>query len=52
MNLLDEFVFEIAKGSRGPEDKVDAKFVEKMLKENDLYPDFTAKELYKVWMKS
>ena len=49
VDAMDTYAFEIAKGSWGPEDKFDAKFVKRMLKENDLEPDFTAGELLKVW---
>lgn len=49
VEAMDTFAFEIAKGSWGAEDKFDAKFVKKMLKDNGLAPDFTAGELLKVW---
>lgn len=49
VEAMDTFAFEIAKGSWGAEDKFDAKFVKKMLKDNGLVPDFTAGELLKVW---
>jgi len=47
---MEQFAFEIAKGSWGPNDKFDAKFVGKMLKESG-YTDlpFTPGELLKVW---
>ena len=50
IRLLDTLAFEIVKGSHAPEDKVDANFVRKLLKENG-YRDlpFTARELYKYW---
>lgn len=51
VNLMDCLAFEIAKGSWGPDDKFDAKFVKTMLKENELSPDFTAGELLRVWKK-
>ena len=49
---LDQFAFEIAKGSWGPEDKVDTAFIKKMLKDYG-YEDlpFTAKELLIFWQK-
>lgn len=52
IKLLDTFAFEICKGSWGPEDKVDTKFVSELLKENG-YKDlpFTARELLKYWEK-
>lgn len=49
VKAMDTYAFEIAKGSWGPDDKFDAKFVKKMLKESGLTPDFTAGELLKVW---
>lgn len=49
VEVMDTFAFEIAKGSWGAEDKFDAKFVKRMLKDNGLAPDFTAGELLKVW---
>ena len=52
IRLLDTLAFEIAKGSHAPEDKVDAGFIRKLLKENG-YTDlpFTAGELYKYWQR-
>lgn len=52
IKLMDGIAFEMAKGSWGEDDKFDAKFVKKMLKENNLEVDFTAGELLKVWRKS
>ena len=49
VNAMDTFSFEIAKGSWGAEDKFDAAFVKRMLKDNGLVPDFTAGELLRVW---
>ena len=49
VDAMDTFAFEIAKGSWGPDDKFDAKFVKKMLADNDLAPDFTARDLLNVW---
>lgn len=49
VKMMDTFSFEIAKGSWGPDDKFDAKFVKKMLSDNGLETDFTAGELLKVW---
>ena len=46
---MDTFAFEIAKGSWGPDDKFDAKFVRRMLDNNNLQVDFTAGELLRVW---
>ena len=52
IRLLDAFAFEIVEGSYGPEDKINADFVRKMLKENG-YSDlpFTAYDLYKYWKR-
>ena len=49
VETMDMFAFEIAKGSWGPDDKFDAKFVKKMLAEHGLSPDFTAGELLQIW---
>lgn len=49
VGLMDQFAFEIAKGSWGPNDKFDARLVRRMLKDNDLEVDFKASELLKVW---
>ena len=50
IRLLDTLAFEIVKGAHAPDDKVDANFVRKLLKENG-YRDlpFTARDLYKYW---
>lgn len=48
---MDRFALEILKGSWGPDDKFDAAFVAKMLKDFDLTPDFSAGELLRVWSK-
>lgn len=49
VRLMDAYAFDIAKGAMGPDEKFDAKFVKKLLKEVDLKPDFTAGELLRVW---
>ena len=49
VNLMDEVAFEILKGSWGPNDKFDSKLVARMLKEEELYPDFSAYDLLRVW---
>jgi hypothetical protein len=49
VRTMDRFAFEIAKGSWGPDDKFNAKFVKEMLDESGLEVDFTAGELLKVW---
>ena len=51
VGLMDQFAFEIAKGSWGPDDKFDARLVRKMLKDNNLEVDFKASELLKIWRK-
>lgn len=51
VRLMDDCAFRIAKGTMAPNDKFDARFVKKLLKENGLDPDFTASELLKVWRK-
>ena len=49
VQMMDTFAFEIAKGSWGPDDKFDAKFVAEMLKENKMEIDFSIKDLLRVW---
>ncbi len=49
VKLMDSYAFEIAKGTMAPDDKFDAKFVRKLLREESLEPDFTAGELLKIW---
>ncbi len=51
IKLMDQIAFEIVKGSWGPEEKFNTAFLKKMLKENNLNPDFTAFELLKIWQK-
>lgn len=52
VRALDGFAFEMAKGSWGPNDKVDAKFVKEMLKENGLeFDGFTVRDFLYVWRK-
>lgn len=51
VRLMDACAFEIAKGTMDPNDKFDARFVKRLLKENSLNPDFTAAELLRVWKK-
>ena len=47
---MDECCFEIkVKGSWGPDDRFNAKFVREMLKSSGFEPDFTAGELLRVW---
>ncbi len=49
VKLMDSYAFEIVKGTMAPDDKFDAKFVRKLLREENLEPDFTASELLKAW---
>ena len=49
VKMMDEFAFEIAKGSWGEDEKFNVKFVKQMLLEHGLEVDFTAGELLKVW---
>lgn len=49
VRLMDDCAFEITKGTMAPDDKFDVKFVNELLKENGLNPDFTTSELLKVW---
>lgn len=51
-DLMEDYAFEIAKGTMGPDDKFNANLVKELLKENNLEPDFTAGELLKVWIDS
>lgn len=49
VGLMETFALDISKGSMGPDEKFDAKFVSEMLKQNGLEPDFTPGELLRVW---
>lgn len=51
MSLLDAYAFDIAKGSVGPDVKIDAKTVKRLFIENDISTDFTPGEFVKVWRK-
>ncbi len=46
---MDQYAIEVEKGMHGPEEKFNARFVGKMLKDNGLDPDFTARDLLKAW---
>lgn len=52
VEAMDTYAFEIAKGSWGPEEKFNAAFVNKMLKDFGLKPNFSAGELIRVWKKN
>lgn len=49
VRTLNQYAFEIMKGSWGPDAKVDAKFVKELLDDNNLEVDFTPGELLRVW---
>lgn len=49
VEAMDYYNFEIAKESEDGMGKLDAKFLKKMLADNNLHPDFTPGELLKVW---
>ena len=51
VHAMDQYAFEIAKGSWGPDDKFDTKLVKEMLVQNNLCPDFSPYELLQVWRK-
>ena len=51
VRAMDQYAFEIAKGSLGPDDKFDTKLVKEMLVQNNLCPDFSPYELLQVWRK-
>ena len=46
---MDDYAFEMAKGTMVPDDKFDAEFVKNLLKSEGLEPDFTANEFLKAW---
>lgn len=48
---LEVYAFEIAKGSWGPDAKLDAKLVKDLLKNSALETSFTASEILNVWRK-
>lgn len=49
MRDLDQFAFEIYKGSWGPDDKVDVNFIKDMFKEYGFETEFNARDFFKVW---
>ena len=51
VDTMDQFAFEIAKGSWGPDEKFDANLVKRMIEENNVSVDFTAAEHLRVWRK-
>lgn len=52
VDAMNIYSFEIAKGSWGPDEKFNTKFVKEMLEQNDLHPEFSAYELLQVWQKN
>lgn len=51
VDAMEQYAFEITKGSWGPDEKFDAKFVERMLDDFEYEVEFTAAELLRVWLK-
>lgn len=49
MRDLDQFAFEIYKGSWVPDDKVDVNFIKDMFKEYGFETEFSARDFFKVW---
>ena len=49
MRDLDQFAFEIYKGSWGSDDKVDVNFIKDMFKEYGFETEFSARDFFKVW---
>ena len=49
--LWTGLLLRLRKAHGGPDDKVDAKLVKQLLRQNNLEPDFSAGELFKVWRK-
>lgn len=49
---LDQFYFEIQKGSWGPEDYIDSRFIASRLKEDKLQHTFYAEDVYQDWQKT
>lgn len=45
VDLMEDYAFEIAKGTMRPDDKFDAALIKNLLKQEGLEPDFTAGEL-------
>ena len=51
VNTLNQYAFEIAKGSWAPEDKVDANLVRFILDQYGYEIDFTPAELLRFWRR-
>ncbi len=51
IRTLEQYACEIEKGSWGPNDKIDTKFVRKMLEEEHLEIDFPVSELLREWRR-
>lgn len=50
-DLLEQFAFEIVKGSWGPDDKFDANLLKEVMDEQGIESDFTPGKLLRVWKK-
>ena len=50
-DAMEDVAVHVMKGSYGQGVKFNAKFVEKMLRDDGLEPDFTAAELLRIWQK-
>ena len=50
--VMEIEAFEIVKGSYGKNQKFDTAFIKKLLKENNLEPDFSVFDLLKTWLKN
>lgn len=48
---LEQIAFEIAKGSWGPDDKLDAKLLKTILKQENIESEYSPGKLLKVWKK-
>lgn len=49
--LLEQFAFEIAKSSWGPDDKFDANLLKKIMDEQGIETEFSPGKLLRVWKK-
>lgn len=50
-DLLEQFAFEIAKGSWGPDDKFDANLLKEVMDEQGVKAEFNPGKLLRVWKK-
>lgn len=51
VRFVDGIAVEIAKGSWGPDDKIDTKLIKELMKEWKLETDITPREFLRVWRK-